>query len=352
MASGAEYFLKHTLGEDFMESLQKVELWKPGTKTTIDHEELRTALQIVPRTIMALLIRELAPLNVGDNHKVHLPVPGGATLCVTKHERDVYSGDITQGPKKVVDFKFRALPGVGLVIMSAFELYDWENLLSADHPTVPQNPQVPEDTSSKVQKLIDDRLALHDLIGKVVDKRIMEKDAVHQLVLRRLSEMVAETEKIKKDIADVTKIAKDPGNAHADEYMRGMANGLEVANSVANKKEPEFVEPPKDTSPPKQMDKSVEKKKRPLAEFLEKAKKKHEYSVVMAKGENFHCPDCGKNIFDGKAFSGCVCLGDDMERKVFVKKERDGVKIRFSKGWDEENIEMLLEVLRRKHGRT
>ena len=38
MASGAEYFLKKALGEDFMESLQKFELWKPGTKSTVATE--------------------------------------------------------------------------------------------------------------------------------------------------------------------------------------------------------------------------------------------------------------------------------------------------------------------------
>lgn len=354
MASGAEYFLKHTLGEDFLESLNKVELWKPGTKSTTDHEEIRTALQVVPRTVMALLIRELAPMKVGDNKAIHLFVPGDATLNVTKHERDVYSGDIVQVSKKIAEFKFRSLPGVGLVIMSTFELYDMDNLINSP----PQNPQVPTpplpgdqgDIALRVQKMIDDRLALHDLVGQVVDKKIMERDAVHQLVLRKLTDLVKETDKIKKDIASVTAIAKDPGNANADEYLRGMANGLEVANSIANKKEPEFVEPPKDMSPPKQMEKSAEKPKKPLAAFLEKTKKKNEYSVVMAKGEQVHCPDCGKNIFDGKAFSGCICLGADMERKVFIKKEQDGIKVRFSKGWDEENIEMLLEVLRKKNG--
>ena len=70
MASGAEYFLKHTLGEDFLESLTKVELWKPGTKSTTDHEEIRTALQIVPRTVMALLIRELSALDVGITKRI------------------------------------------------------------------------------------------------------------------------------------------------------------------------------------------------------------------------------------------------------------------------------------------
>ena len=364
MASGAEYFLKHTLGEDFLESLNKVELWKPGTKSTTDHEEIRTALQIVPRTIMALLIRELSPMMVGQNKSIPLFVAGNATLFVTKHERDVYSGEIVQVSKKIAEFKFRSLPGIGLVIMSTFELYDMENLIN----TPPQNPQVPtppiqDDMATKVQRLIDERLALHDLVHQVVDKKIEQREAIHKLMLEKLGQELRDSKewaqhlhdkyyKAKMNIRDVTQIAKDPGNAGADEYLRGMANGLEVADATINEHEPDFVEPPKDTSPPKQqkIEKSSEKRKRPLTEFLEKAKKKHEYSVVMAKGENVHCPDCDKNIFDGKVFSGCVCLGDDMERKVFIKKEQDGVRVRFSKGWDEENIEMLLEVLRKKRG--
>jgi hypothetical protein len=310
MASGADYFLSKTLGEDFVESLTKFELWKPGTKSTIDHEELKTALQIVPRTIMALLIRELAPMEIGANHKIQLPVPGGATLNVTKHERDVYSGDINQGSKVIVDFKLRALPGVGLIIMSAFELYDMENLINQNN----HGQVVTHDYSHHIQKIIDERMALHDLVGKVVDKKIMEKEAIHALVLRKLTDMM-EPEK------------------------------SEPKAEAPKEQKAEFVPNPEMT-----FNKSTPAKKaRPLAEFLDKRKKKHEYSVVMAKGEQVDCPDCGKNLFDGKVFAGCICLGDDMERRVFIKKEQDGIKVRFSKGWDEENIEMLLEVLRKKH---
>jgi DUF4097 and DUF4098 domain-containing protein YvlB len=95
-------------------------------------------------------------------------------------------------------------------------------------------------------------------------------------------------------------------------------------------------------------DNLMHKRKRPLAEFLEKRHKK-EFSVQMAKGEEFSCPDCRKNIFNGNVFSGCICLGQDMNRKVFIKKSEGGVKVRFSRGWDQENIEMLLEVLQRKN---
>jgi hypothetical protein len=330
-----DLFLRKALGEDFFESLQKVELWKPGTRTTLDHEEIKTALHIVPRTVMSFLIRELTSMGIGETKEIHLPVGGSsgadAILRVTKHERDVYSGEIEQENKKVAEFKYRSLPGIGLVILSAFELYDVENI------NQPQ-PSVMEGSDDKVQKLIDERLALHDLVNKVVDNRMMQKDAVNQLLLMRLTEELELAKKKSNQISELTDISKKSAPM-SEPYFRGMANGMAVADAVVNDKEPEFVDAPKKGSP--------------LKKFLESREKKiqkNEFSVQLAKGETVNCPDCGKNIFDGKLFSGCVCLGDDMEKKVFIRKTEDGIAVRFSKGWDSENIEMLLEVMRNKRG--
>lgn len=323
-------FLKQTLGEDFFESLAKAELWKPGTKTVIDPQEIATALQIVPRTLMAILIRELSPMEIGETREIHLPVPTvPATMNVTKHERDVYSGDIKQDNKILVDFKYRSLPGLGLVIMSAFELYSVEELTKT--PDEPKH----SDIDQKIQKMIDERLHLHELINKVVDNKLMQREAVQQIAMARLTEELAVSKKRSETISELTKISKQ--QSMSDPYFHGMANAMVVADSVVNEKEPEFVEPPS-------------KKISPLKGFLDKRKNKKEYSIQMSKGENVNCPDCNKNIFDGKLFSGCICLGDDREKKVFIKKAEGGYSVRFSKGWDEENIEMLLEVLRRKNG--
>lgn len=336
MSSGANYFLKKTMGDDFFESLVKFELWKPGTRTVIDHEEIKTALMIVPRVLMAMLIRELTAMEIGQTKEIHLPVSTVPALVrVTKHERDVYSGEIEQENKMVVDFKYRSIPGVGLVIMSAFELYDTSKLLEdKNERTGDKN----EDNTQKLQDMIDKRLALHDMIARVVDKKLEEREAINKLFLNRLEDELKKEKKVAQQIDDVTKIAKDPGNAHADEYMRGMANGLEVANSIANDKEPQFVEPIKKGSP--------------LKTFLEKkgSKAKAEFSIEMVKGETVRCPDCGNALISGEVFTGCVCLGDDMGRKVYIKKTEDGIKVRFGRGWDKDNIEMLLEVLRSKRG--
>lgn len=303
MASNADIFLKKTLGNDFFESLTKFELWKPGTRTVVDHEEIKTALQIVPRVLMAVLIRELSAMAVGETKEIHLPVKTvPALIRTTKHEKDVYSGEILHENKMVVDFKYRSIPGVGLIIMSAFELYDTSELIK-------ENPNQPsEDNAKKIQDLIDERLALHDLIDRVVDKKLAERDAIQQLFLAKLSESLNQKEQAPTVIVEL------------------------------NQSEPMSA----DT-----------KKELPLRKFLEIRKTKldkKEFSISLAKNENVSCPSCGQDIFKNQVFSGCICLGNDREKKIFIKKSEDGVKVRFGKGWDPENIEMLLEVFRRKRG--
>jgi hypothetical protein len=318
MASNSDYFLKKALGDDFFESLTKFELWKPGTRTTVDHEEIKTALQIVPRTIMSLLIRELTPMKVGENKRIQLPVsanPNHPLLSVTKHERDVYTGDIVEAGKIVCDFKYRSIPGIGLVVMSAFELYDTEKLV--DLPEA--KPE--EDHSLKIQQLIDERLALHDLVGKVVDKKLAERDAIKELIMAKITDSMRDNSPPKAEAP-----AEKP---------------LEIAPSIMVE---ERIQP---------VAKSQAKKESPLKAFLDNRKSKSkpgEFHIQMAKGEHVHCPDCGKDIFNGDAFSGCICLGDDRDRKVHITKTEQGIKVRFGRGWDAENIEMLLEVLRSKRG--
>lgn len=309
--SKADFFLNKTLGEDFTESLVKAEIWKPGTKSVNDLEDMRIGLKIVPRTIMSFLIRELSSMEIGDNKRISLPVADDASMNVTKHERDQYSGEIDQAGKKITEFKFRSLPGVGLVLMSTFELYSVDDLDKKSASS--------EDIDSKVQKLIDERLALHDLIERVVDKKLMQKDAVNSLVLRKLTE---ELEKEK---------ASKPNESKEDSPIEI----IEKASELNESKEDFPIEIPKKGSPVK--------------EFLQKRQSKKEFSFQMAKGESVNCPDCNKEIFNKTGFSGCICYGPDMDKKVFIKKTENGIKVSFPKSWDIENIEMLLEVLQKKN---
>ncbi len=318
MSSGSDFFLKKALGEDFFQSLEKFELWKPGTKTVVDHEEIKTALKIVPRTLMSFLIGHLTEMKIGETKEISIPlIRSQPKMEVTKHENDVYTGHIVdhtdKGYKKVAEFKNRSIPGVGLIVMSTFELYEVEDLTKEPAQALSQQ------MIDRVQSMIDERLALNDLIGRVVDKKIAERDAVQALVLAKLSETIqTPKESIKARVVEAA-LMVTPKSDHEVEKTE------EIKKSKGS----------------------------PLQGFLEGRKqklKKNEFAVQLVKGETVNCPDCGNALISEEIFSGCICLGADMDKKLYFAKSEDGYKVRFGRGWDPENIEMLLEVLRRRRG--
>ena len=54
--------------------------------------------------------------------------------------------------------------------------------------------------------------------------------------------MSEELAKKLKALNDVTAVAVSPGNADVNEYMRGMANGLILAQAIMNDREPQYIE--------------------------------------------------------------------------------------------------------------
>lgn len=288
-------FLKKALGDEGFEELQKFELYKKKTNTALDPEEIRIALQIVPRTILSFLQKELGSMKEDEGKEIQIPVEPDATLSVTKFANDVYSGEIHQKGKVVSSFKFRSLPGVGLVIMTAFEAYDMNDFNRMGQLPFSNKSLGTDD----VQRIIDERLKLRDMVSQIVDDRINQH-------------------------AQVKKI---------------------VAEALAAKEKPQEV----------LMEIKKEKKPLKLKQFVEKISQKTDkpnYSIKIEKSESVQCPDCGNVIFDNSGYSGCICFGPDRNKKIHIKKSEEGVRLSFSKGWDIENIEMLLEVLRERRNRS
>jgi len=303
MGKNAELFINKTLGEDFSKSLEEVlsksEVYKQGTRTITDTDDLFQGLQIVPKALLGLLVRELSPMQIGDTKEIRIPGKDDTIVRTTKHERDSYSGQILQNNVKISDFMHRSVPGLGLVLMTMLELYDFEN------PSV--GPKMDSSMESQISKIIDERLNLHSLINQVIDGKLMHRDAVQQMIMAKLTQMTEEHKEIKEE----------------------------------QKEEPKAVVI------------VVSKKKSPLSDFVENRKRKlakKEFSIEMTKSETVNCPDCNQTIFNDSGISACMCFGSDMGNKVYLKKTEDGIKVSFPKSWSEENIEMLLEVLRSKNG--
>ena len=286
--------------ESLGNSLSKSEVYKQGTRTVTDTDDLFQGLQIVPRALLNLLVGELAPMQIDEIKEIVIPGREDTFNRVNKLERDSYSGQVFQRNVKIGDFLHRSLPGIGLVLMTMLELYSMDEL--------EKEPSISQDKQSEINRIIDERLNLHSLVNKVVDGKMQQKDAIQQLLMARLTEEFAK----EKAAAQPVEAPKPPVVIILDH-----------------------------------------KKSRPLSEFVENRKKKlgkKEFSVEMTKSEIVDCPDCGQNIFNKSGISACLCYGQDMGRKVFLKKTEDGIKVSFPKSWSPENIEMLLEVLRRKNG--
>ena len=343
MKKNARAFLAKTLGSDFLESLgtslSKSEVYKQGTRTVTDTDDLFQGLQIVPRTLLNLLVRELSPMQIDEIKEIPIPSRDDTFIRVNKLERDSYSGQVFQRNVKIGDFLNRSLPGLGLVLMTMLELYSMDEL--------EKEPSISEDKQSEINRIIDERLNLHSLVNKVVDGKMQQKDAIQQLLMARLTE---EFVKEKTDHEQTrTKLAATgvaalgyvkPGEVKQGDYAHSASLDDVMRLKQKSDEAPKVIilEP---------------KKSRPLSEFIENRKKKlgkKEFSIEMAKSETVDCPDCSQTVFNKSGISACLCYGQDMGRKVFLKKTEDGIKISFPKSWSPENIEMLLEVLRRKNG--
>lgn len=304
--------LKNILDDDFLETLAKsADLYKIGTNTILDPEEIRIGLKVVPRAVMSMLISELSPMTINSHKDVKLPFGEVAYIRINKNAADDYTGSVYSDNKLVYDFKNRSIPGIGIILLSTFELYDMEEL-SKPH-------KAEEDIDHKVQKLIDERMELHSLVARVVEDKIAQREAIHKLMMLKLTDAI---------------------NAPIGTKNVPIQAPIVPIQAPLHIKVEDIVK--KEATP---------KKGSPLKDFLDRKKKPKEYHVEITKSEAVDCDSCGQTIFGSGGFSGCLCFGQDMGRKIWIKKSEDSVQLRFSRGWSEDNIEMLLETLRGRNGK-
>lgn len=296
--------LNSVLDDEFLTTLAKsADLYKIGSNSILDPEEIRIGLKVVPRAIMSMLISELVPMEINASKDIQLPFGTVAYIAANKNAADDYTGSIYNDNKLVYSFQNRSIPGLGIIILSTFELYDVENL---------SKPETHSEAAAGIQKLIDERMELHSLVSRVVEDKISQREAVHKLMMSKLNEVL------------------NPPIVAVPEVRRP----IDVKNPIEVKAE-DIVK------------KELSKKGSPLKDFLDRKKKPKEYHVEISKSEAVSCPDCNQTIYGKGIFSGCLCFGQDQNKKLWIKKNADGIQIKFSKSWDPENIEMLLETLRK-----
>lgn len=278
--------VKNLLGEKFFEDLEKMEIQKLNTRTMVSPEEIKIALQIVPRSILSFLFSNLKDKKEGENIELVLPFEN-ATMLLNKMGADNYNGEIVQQGKRICNFHNRSLPSLGLLLLTTFELYDTSMLDEIKH--------CKDDKSETLQMLIDQRMMMTSLISEVVDKKMAEREAIDRMVKQR------------------------------------MFNDMIMMDIKRNR----------------DMEQSDKKSK--LKQFLESREQKRQEPVELDKSE-INCPDCGTTIYKGENHVKlCICYGDQMGKEIKIQKADNGkVKLKFPKSFDIENIEMLLDALKNK----
>ena len=290
--------VKSILGDDIFAELKKSAIYKPETKTALEPEEIRVALEIVPRSVLAFLFAHLKNRDVSEVIDLDLPWALNAKIHINKLGADNYSGEITKDGKKMYEFQHRSLPSIGLILLSVFELYDLDMLNE-----IKEKPAAPAVQSQieRLQDVIDERLTMHSLIRDVVDRRLSEREAIGRLIKEKLTAHIAD-----------------------------------VQEKIEESKEEVPVE---------------DGKKSKLRQFLESREAKRQEPIEMDKSENIKCPDC-KGVLhkkDSSEIIPCVCYGEFMSKSIKMEKSADGkVKIKFPKSFSIDNIEMILDALKKQ----
>jgi len=281
---------KRILGDDIFEEIQKFEIYKPTTNTSLDPREIEIAMQVVPRSILSYVIKNVEGMENGGIKKLDIPFCEAANWTINKHGPDDYSGQIRKSNVVIYDFKYRSIPGMAMLLMTSLELYDLKDLKEVEENKNDLN-------TDKIQSIIDDRLKIYELINSVVSSKINVREAREDFINEKLNRLLAYTEEQKR-----------------------------VESDKENKKQLKL--------------------KRFLDAKQQEAPK--EFEINFEKSEKAVCSDCGSKLFDDAGWkSGCICSGDDRKKKVWLKKTENGVKLKFSKGWDQENIQMLLQSIKK-----
>jgi hypothetical protein len=346
--------IKSMLGKDFFEELKKSDVLKIHSNVATSVDEMAIGLKIVPRMVMSFLMSNLTHLPVGGNTNVSLPFTPNAYLQVTKMDRDNYTGHIYAAGKKVNEFSNRSIPGLGLVLMTTFELYNLDN--TSDFK---QKEEENFDTK-KLQELIDQRLFLHNLVNKVVEEQIMPREAIDTIVKERVSQALSKIKnknklslpKKQKTITEEFKPVESKRKISEEEIafiVDAKENKQLTWDEVALNYNTRFKQNKSSENVKKsyQRYRSILDKKIQKSENNKMPAKIKEQSIMM-KNQKFSCPDCGTSLYDNnKHLTLCICYGEDWGKEIKINKSENNINMVFPKNFDKENLEMLLKTLKK-----
>lgn len=292
-------WVEKILGDDFFDNLQKTEIYKERTKTNLDSEEIAIAYKIVPRAVLKFLTDNLKSLAVGQNLALNLlPIGINGQLLVNKLSTDVYSGDITAEGRRVYDYQYRSIPGIGIILLTTFEMYDFKEIEEKEEKVEVSHEQE-FDYFTHINEIIEEKLKLNKLISEVVDRKLSEKEALDRLVTSKLAEI--------------------------------------------------FLQPK--VEPVMEVKEEFKMEKPSIRDFLKRKAEKREQNVHFLKSD-INCPDCGTKLYkkEEEVIKGCICYGfgpEEDAREVKICKNEKDINLKFNGDWDKDSINKLVSLIRK-----
>lgn len=305
----AEPLLRGLLGEIGLEALNKA-IVREGPDVVADPQDLYLSLLVVPRSILAWLMSSIRPMEPGDSKEFTVPGTDGAVMLVNKMASDVYKGNIVQGGKEIHKFHGVGLPALAGHLMTVFELYD-------------------EVESSVAPMERESSVKLNELITRMVLSNMGQPAAAPTINIHINGDKVSQPQPPKSE--ENAEKAEVPAEATSTPPA--------PPKPPAAPKAPPIPKAPKSPSTPSY---SVPAAPAPS---MQKAGTFTVSSEEMAA----RCPDCGEPEFmDGK-YRGCPCFLTLGKAITEVTPTKDGkYRIRFGRGWDRENVETLIRILKKR----
>lgn len=338
-----EALIKSVLGDSLYESLTKA-IVKKDTKSVVDIGEMASALKIVPKSVVAFLMKEAKPMADNEAKKVKLPFAENAEILLNKMSEDVYKGHIEEDGKVVHEFDLCSIPQLSAHLLSHFELYD-EPVRGEE-----SKEETPKEESKKESSDMSDRVkALEDKIDQLFMLAVQQKSQPQVIIQTKEASAVEKNEpvspiaKVLKKAGMMPKMATPPRAGTKVGGMQGITkeglHGDKTEHSDLNTK-PRTMIQNKDMKISDHAKTMFKQPKQPkLGASTQKSEKQQVLTVKKNEIVN-KCSNCEQDALS------CACF--KALSKPDIKKSESTITLKFNNDWSKEAVYALYKSVSRR----
>ena len=328
MAYKYEKLIKAALGVQVYEILEK-SIVKKDTASVVDIDELASAIKIVPKSVVAFLMKELPSMKEGEAKEVELPFgEKKTTMLVNKKAEDVYKGHFIEGGHIVHEFELCSIPQLAAHMLSHFEMYD-ETPEQIEH----QESESKESSSKEDDSIRSQLLALEQKLNA-----LMMLVTAQPVVKSERAEKLKNISKTLKKAGLMPGMPKPPSPGTKVGGNQGITmTGLHGDKTAATDSQTKVKTLSSENKNLKLPDATKQMFKQPKPPQAAKAENENqERTLVLKKSElDSICTDCGQIA------TSCMCFACLSKPEIKKSQTTDKVVLKFKSDWDKDAVTSL-----------